>query len=200
MDLFSEGQKLTINFLKESNMVEIICHIDKVFDDRLELVLPQYFMRYIGFLQVGKRLTAKVFTKIGTIDFNTVIISSPLEDTFSVELDYNSVKLRPASENPAIESFEKIEIKTENDTFNLKTLEISTEHVKFSSDKRLLKEMKVDCVLTLPKDYGVIRFKGVISDIDPVFDNEYTAKIITMTEEERQQLLYYMYMYSKNSN
>ena len=75
MDLFTEGQKLTLFFQKDTNMVEMTCTIDKVLDDRLALILPQYFMRYIEFLQVGKNLTAKAFSKIGTIDFNTVIIS-----------------------------------------------------------------------------------------------------------------------------
>ena len=65
MDLFSEGQKLTLFFKKDSNMVEMTCAIEQVFDDRLSLLLPQYFMRYIDFLQVGAQLTAKAFSKLG---------------------------------------------------------------------------------------------------------------------------------------
>ena len=74
--------------------------INKLYDDRMELILPQYFMRYIDFLQVGKRLTAKAFSKFGTVDFNTLIISSPLEDSFLIELDYNSIKLNSADTIP----------------------------------------------------------------------------------------------------
>ena len=76
MDLLSKEQKITLFFQKNDNMVEITCIIDKIFDDRLDLVLPQYFMRYIEFLQVGSKLTAKAFTKLGTIDFNTIVISA----------------------------------------------------------------------------------------------------------------------------
>ena len=92
MDLFTEGQKITLIFLKEPNLVEITCSIEKIKDDRLELLLPQYFMRYIEFLQVGKKITAKAFSKLGTVDFNSIVISSPLEDNFCIELDYNSLK------------------------------------------------------------------------------------------------------------
>ena len=75
MDLLTEEQKITLIFQKGATMVEMVCAIEKVFDDRLEITLPQYFMRYIELLQVGNRLTAKAFSKLGTIDFNTVIIS-----------------------------------------------------------------------------------------------------------------------------
>ena len=78
MDLLLEGQKINLYFQKDSNIVEMVCSIEKVFDDRLEIVLPQYFMRYIEYLQAGRKITAKVFSKLGTIDFNSVIITSPL--------------------------------------------------------------------------------------------------------------------------
>ena len=78
MELFVVGQRLTLFFQKNSSMVEMTCSIETIDSDRLGLLLPQYFMRYIEFLQVGKELTAKVFSKVGTVDFNTIVISSPL--------------------------------------------------------------------------------------------------------------------------
>ena len=102
MDLLRIGQKLSIFFQKDEKIVEISCTVQKVFDDRLVIELPPYFMRYINFLEVGKRLTVKVFSKIGTLDFNTVIISSPLEEEFAVELDYNAMKLKEGDELPVI--------------------------------------------------------------------------------------------------
>lgn len=101
MDLLSEGQKLNLYIQKSDSIVEMVCSIEHVFDDRLEVALPQYFMRYIEYLQTGCRLTVKAFSKLGTIDFNTVVISSPLEDNFAIELDYNAMKLTPSSEIPS---------------------------------------------------------------------------------------------------
>ena len=112
MDLFTKGQKITLFFQKASNMVEIACEIEKVYDDRLVLALPQYFMRYIEFLQTNKKITAKAFSKFGTLDFNSVVITSPLEDNFCIELDYNSVKLTPGEDIPYIRAIENTNRRT----------------------------------------------------------------------------------------
>lgn len=200
MELLSEGQKLNLYIQKSENIVEMVCSIEHVYDDRLDVALPQYFMRYIEYLQVGCRLTVKIFSKLGTIDFNTVVISSPLEDCFSIELDYNAMKLTPSSEMPVIDAIEYIQVKQPDGDLKLKTFEISTVYVKFYSDKKFQVNDVIEGSLILPKDYGIIKFKAVISEIDPVFDNEFTAKYMTMSENDRQNLLYYMYVYSTDSD
>lgn len=198
MDLLTEEQKLSLFFQKGGNLVEMSCSIDKVLEDRLEVGLPQYFMRYIEFLQPGKKLTAKVFSKLGTIDFNAIVISSPLEDNFTIELDYNAMKLTPGRELPVINSIETMQVKSGDLELRLKTFEISTEYIKFYSDYTFKTEEIIDCSLILPKDYGIINFRAVITEVDPVYDNEFTATYSTMTENDKQSLLYYMYMYSNN--
>ena len=201
MDLIKAGQKISIFFQKESNIVEISCIISNVFEDRLVVELPQYFMRYIEFLNVGQRLTAKVFSKIGTIDFNTVVISSPLEDDFMLEYDNNAIKLTPSSEIPAVEAMEQLNIKT-NDGLILKerTFVLSTEFIKFYSDRSFTEKEIFEGELVLPKNYGIISFTGTIIEVDPVYDNEFTASYSHMSEEDRQALLYYMYLYSNDTD
>lgn len=198
MDLFNIGQKIALLFQKDSNIVEMICEVEKIYDDRLQLVLPQYFMRYIEFLQTGQELTAKAFSKLGTIDFNTIIINSPLEEDFSIELDYNSLKLTPGSELPSIKTMENLEILLDKTVSVFKTFEITSESIKFYSDKKLDIGQKIDCSLLLPKDYGIINFKAIVTGIDEIYDNEYTAVYETISEVSKQTLLYYMYIYSND--
>ena len=200
MELFIVGQRIALIFTKDSSIVEMTCSIEKIYDDRLDLILPQYFMRYIEFLQVGQALTAKAFSKLGTIDFNTIVISSPLEDCFSIELDYNSLNLTPGEELPVVNAVEKIEIQRKEQLIKTKTFELSTEFIKFYLDEDLKLEEVLACTLFLPKDYGIIKFKVDITERDSIYDNEYTANIQTMTEIDRQTLLYYMYMYSKDTD
>lgn len=200
MDLFREGQKVTIYFRKGRRMVEMSCEIEKLYDDRIDLILPQYFMRYVELLQVGVKLTAKVFTKLGTIDFNSVVISSPLEDNFTIELDYNALKLTEGSEIPKIDAVEELEVNINNEVYSTKTFEISTEYIKFTCDKQLAVSDYIDCTLKLPKTYGIINFRAVVSEIDAIYSNEITASISTMIETDRQNLLYYMYVYTTNSD
>lgn len=200
MDLFTEGQKITLFFRKDTSMVEMVCSIEKVYDDRLDLILPQYFMRYIQYLQVGARLTAKAFSKMGTVDFNTVVMYSPLEESFTIELDYNSLKLMPCEEVASISAIETVEIISADTVLAYKSFEVSTDYIKIYSDKNLQLSEELNCRLVLPRDYGIIKFIGVVSEIDSVYNNEYTITYRTMTEENKQNLLYYMYMYSKDTD
>lgn len=195
-----EGQKLTLFFQKNNNMVEMSCIIEKVRDDRLDLTLPQYFMRYIEFLQVGKKLTAKVFSKLGTIDFNTVVIHSPLEETFTIEMDYNSMKLNPGENMPVVNAMEWLNFKLEGEVYCLKTFALSTEYLKFYCEKKFPLNVSVDASLNLPKDYGIINFRATITERDVVYNNEYKMVYSTMSEVDKQSLLYYMYMYSKDTD
>ena len=176
------------------------CIIEKVHDDRLDLTLPQYFMRYIEFLQVGKKLTAKVFSKLGTIDFNTVVIHSPLEETFTIEMDYNSMKLNPGENMPVVNAIEWLNFKLEGEVYCLKTFALSTEYLKFYCEKKIPLNVSVDASLNLPKDYGIINFRATIEERDVVYNNEYKMVYSTMSEVDKQSLLYYMYMYSKDTD
>lgn len=198
MDLIKVGQKLNINFPKDDKIVEITATISGIYDDRIVIDLPPYFMRYIEYLEVGEPLTIKVFSKIGTVDFNTIIISSPLEDEFSVELDYNAMKLTPTEDIPMVEDVEAMNVTFEERTFRVNTFEIATRYIKFYSDYSFEVGNELECDLNLPDKCGIIKFKGQISYVDPVYDNEFTVSYTMMTEEDRQTLLYYMYLYSND--
>lgn len=198
MELIKVGQKLNISFPKEDKIVEITATISGIYDDRLVIELPQYFMRYIEYLEVGEPLTIKVFSKIGTVDFNTIVISSPLEDEFSVELDYNAMKLTPTEEIPMVEAVEVMNVIFGEQVFRVNTFEIATKYVKFYSDCSFEVGDEIECGLILPEKCGIIKFKGQISFVDPVYDNEFTVSYTMMTEEDRQTLLYYMYLYSND--
>lgn len=201
MELLKVGQKVSISFIKGENLVEITCIITNIFEDRLILELPKYFMRYIEFLDVGCKLTVKVFSKIGTIDFNTVVITSPLEENFSVEIDNNAMKLTPNEEIPVVNAVETLNIKMDDGRFfKVNTFEISTVYIKFYSDYEFKLNDNFNCELILPKNYGIIRFKGTIIYVDPVYDNEFKISYSDMLEDDRQNLLYYMYLYSNNNS
>ena len=178
MDLLNSGQKLSISIQKAESIVEICCTITNILEDRLVVELPPYFMRYIEFLDVGCPLTVKVFSKMGTIDFNTVVINSPFEDEFALELDYNAMRFTPNEEIPVITEVAMINMKSDDEWVQNKTF---------------------DCELILPKNYGTLYFKGTVIEIDPIYDNEYKISYSNMNEKDRQSLLYYMYMFDNNS-
>ncbi len=196
MELIHSGQKLSINIIKDDKLIEIIGVITEVLDDRISVELPKYFMRYIEFLEVGKPLTVKIFSKMGTVDFNTVVITSPLEEHFTIELDYNAVKLTPDSDVKSVDAIETLILKDKDASYTVKTTDISIETIICVCTKPLEVDQKFDCELILPQDYGTIFFKATVTKRDIVYDNEYTLSCYAMNEENRQSLLYYMYMYT----
>ena len=198
MDLLQKGQKISINIYKQDKLVEMLGKINDIFDDRLEVELPPYFMRYVECLDVGSHLTVKVFSKFGTIDFNTVVITSPLEDNFCIELDYNAMKFIPGEDMPVVDAIEKLNIIRNNEVISAKTLELSTEYIKLYSGTDLEIDDNFDCELILPDDYGIIKFKATVIYKDTIYDNEYKVSYYSMSEDDRQTLLYYMYVYIKN--
>ena len=200
MELIHSEQKISINIIKDDKLVEILGTINEVFDDRITIELPKYFMRYIEYLEVGKPLSAKIFSKLGTIDFNTVVITSPLEENFTIELDYNAVKLTPDSEVPSVDAMETLILKDKDDIITVKTTDISPEKIICLSQTPLEVEQKFDCELILPNDYGTIVFMATVTKRDIVYDNEYTLSCYGMSEDNRQSLLYYMYMYTLKYN
>ena len=199
MNLFKKDQRVALYIEKKDIVVEIICTINKILDDRLILNLPQYFMRYIDILQVGTKLMAKVFSKLGTIDFNSIIISSPLEDSFAIELDYNAIKFVDNADLTVIEEIHPLKINDNIEEITAETIEISTQNLKFTYQENKFKLNQIlDFTLHLPKNYDIINFKGIISHIDEIYENEYTVTYSIISDVARQNLLYYIYM--KNMN
>ena len=200
MDLIQSGQKISLNIIKQDTVVEIIGTINEVLDDRLIIELPPYFMRYVEYLDVNCILMAKIFSKLGTIDFNSIVIASPLEEgNLEIEFDINAIKFTQGNEIPFIESIENLVIKTENGEMNTQTFIISTDYIKFYSDEELTLGDNFDCELKLPKDYGTIKFKVTVIEKDIIYDTEYKATIFSMNEQDRETLLYYMYVYANNT-
>ena len=77
---------------------------------------------------------------------------------------------------------------------HLKTLEISPTELIFSSKEKFKVDDIIEATIYLPNNYGIIKFKGIISDFDKSYPDEYTAKYISMDEQNRKLLLYYIYM------
>ena len=200
MDLLKKGQKLSIFIQKPDSIVEMSCVLVELYSDRMMIDLPPYFMRYIEYLDVGCPLTVKVFSKLGTVDFNTIVITSPLEDNFEVELDYNAICLTPGEQMPVINASLPVNLFFNDSTINVTTFEIATEYMKIYSNYEFQVGNTMDGELVLPKNYGIIEFKAAITHIDPVYEDEFTISYNGMNEENRQNLLYYMYLYANNSD
>ena len=108
------------------------------------------------------------------------------------------MKLTQTEEIPMVEAVEVMNVIFGEQVFRVNTFEIATRYIKFYSDYSFEVGNELECDLNLPDKCGIIKFKGQISYVDPVYDNEFTVSYTMMTEEDRQTLLYYMYLYSND--
>ena len=87
MKEFSPGQKLTLRFKTYSfQTVTMSCTIKWAEDDRIALVLPEKYKHMKKNLYSGKELEAIVYTESGVYVFDSIIIASPLEHDFLIEI------------------------------------------------------------------------------------------------------------------
>jgi c-di-GMP-binding flagellar brake protein YcgR len=81
------GQKLIIRFKTSSVQTESITCTVKWFEkDRVALVLPDTHKRFARVLPMGKELEAIIYTDAGVYVFDSIVINSPLEHDFVIEL------------------------------------------------------------------------------------------------------------------
>ena len=81
-----------------------------------------------------------------------------MEDVFSVELDYNAMKLTASEDVPVIKAIEVLNLQKKDDetVVNATTIEISTEYLKFYSESEFHESDILSCRLIFPKDYGIL--------------------------------------------
>lgn len=195
MSLVREGQKLNLIFSKDYKTVEITCVITEVLYDRLMLELPKSFMRYINYLATGCEVSVRVFSTVGLLAFNSVIINGGLEDIFSIEYDEELVRMEPYADSDPVEEILEMKIKDVKNaiSYSAKSIEIGARGVKFICESQLDLETVYDFVLMTDEEYGNIEFSGLINSVDPVFTNEYVMSYTKISGNDRQNILRFIY-------
>ena len=195
MSLVREGQKLNLIFSKDNKTVEITCVISEVLYDRLIVELPKSFMRYINYLATGCEVSVRVFSTVGLLAFNSIIINGGLEDIFSIEYDESIVRMEPYADSQPVEEILEMTIKDVKNalSYSAKSIEIGAKGVKFLCESPLNLETVYDFVLMTDEEYGNIEFSGLINSVDPVFTNEYIMSYTKISGNDRQNILRFIY-------
>ena len=195
MNLVREGQKLNLIFNKDDRLVEITCSVSAVEFDRLIVELPKSFMRYINYLSTGCTVSVRVFSSVGLLAFNSIIINGGLEDIFSIEYDENLVRLEPYMESTPLEEILEMSIKDvkKATVYSAKTIEIGAKGIKFICEKNLEQNTIYDFVLMAGEEFGNIEFSGLINSRDEVFPDEYMMSYTKISANDRQNILRFIY-------
>ncbi len=190
MGLFQENQKAKIIFEADDKIVEMDCYIGKIYYDRIKLELPKAANRYSQYLKTGNKITVNVFSQVGVLIQESIILSSPLEKEFTIEYDMDSIK---------IENRRRIKRYSANCDLiifrpllgNIETqiIDISTRGLKYYSDIPLEAGSIFDCKLLLKPTDNKILFKGRITDNKGLPAGVYRMVIHKIAYKDKQMLL-----------
>ncbi len=192
MGLFQENQKAKIIFEANDKIVEIDCYIEKIYYDRLKLELPKAASRYTPYLKTGKYLTINVFSRIGVLIQDSIVLTSPLEREFTVEYDKDAIRIenrrriKRYSANCDLVIFRPL-----LGNIDTKIIDISTSGLRYYSDVPLEAGSEYDCKLILRPTEAKILFKGKILDNKGLPAGVYRMFINKISYKEKQMLLDY---------
>lgn len=192
MGLFQENQKAKIIFEADDKVVEMDCYIEKIYYDRLKLSLPKAANRYNPYLKTGNKIVINVFSHVGILIQDSIILTSPQEKEFTVEYDMDAVRIenrrriKRYSANCDLVIFRPL-------LGNIETqlIDLSTSGLKYYSDIPLEAGAEYDCKLMLRPTDAKILFKGKILDNKGLPAGVYRMYINKISYKEKQMLLDY---------
>ena len=192
MGLFQENQKAKIIFEADNKIVEMDCYIEKIYYDRLKLGLPKAADRYTPYLKTGNSITINVFSHAGVLVQDSVILTSPLENAFTIEYDADEIRIenrrrtKRYSTNSDLIIFRPL-------LGNIETqmLDISTRGLRYYSDVPLEAGSEYACKAILKPTSQKILFKGKILDNKGLPAGVYRMIISKIAYKDKQILFDY---------
>lgn len=192
MALFQENQKAKIIFKADNKIVEMDCYIEKIYYDRIKLNLPKAANRYTPYLKTGTEITVNVFSHVGVLVQESIILTSPLEKEFTVEYDIDAIqinnrrRIKRYSANCDLIIFRPLLGNIET-----KIIDISTRGLRYYSDIPLEAGSIFDCKVELTPTDAKILFKGKVMDNKGLPTGVYRMVIHKIAYKDKQALLDY---------
>jgi len=92
---FSNGQEVKIKFDTHSlSDIELNCTVKWYENDRISLIIPEEGASYMKDLPEGKELEVVIYTDSGVFAFESIVINSPLEQNFVIEMPDEKKKVQ----------------------------------------------------------------------------------------------------------
>ncbi len=156
-----KGQKVRLRFDMSSLREESITCVVKWFeDDRVALVFPENQENIAKNLFEGKELEAILYTDSGIYVFDSVVINSPLEHDFVIEIPDDKKRIQRRDYIRAAFNL-KMFLMQENRQLETKTVNIGGGGIRFLVKEELKPEDVWNFMLYLP-DNTFVKGRGII--------------------------------------
>jgi len=191
MGLFQENQKAKIIFEADDKIVEMDCYIAKIYYDRLKMELPDSSNRYHNYLKSGTLIKFKIFSQVGIISQDSIVLTSPEEKDFTVEYDANSLDIQNRRHGKRYSANCNLVIfRPLLGNIETKLIDISARGLRYYSDIPLETGSIFDCKVTLTES-SKIMFKGKVLDNKGLPAGVYRMLIDRIAYKEKQILIEY---------
>ncbi|OGI03464.1 MAG: hypothetical protein A2Y25_10730 [Candidatus Melainabacteria bacterium GWF2_37_15] len=177
--------KFIMPFVKEEN---ISCTIKWVENDRIGLVFPQDRMDIIRDLPEGREIEAVIYSDSGIFAFDSIVINSPLEHDFVIELPVEKKKIQRREYVRAPISL-RLTLKKGDVNFETRTINIGGGGIRFFADEEFKAEDRWVFSLFLPD--GMV-IKGIGRVLYTLLQGRNVASVILFTdisETERNRII-----------
>lgn len=189
MKEFEAGQKLTLRFKTYSfQTITISCTVKWSEKDRIALVYPEKYLNVAKNLHVGKDLEVVVYTNSGIYVFDSIVMHSPLEHDFVIEIPDEKKRMQRRDYVRAHFGFEFL-LSKGNLKIKTKTINIGGGGIRFKVNEELRTNDIWDFTLYLA-DNTEIHGQGVI--LYSLLQGKITTsamKFIDISELDRSKLI-----------
>ncbi len=189
MKEFQNGQTVKINFsipfIKEEST---FCTIKWVEEDRIGLVFPKDRQDIIRELPEGKEIEAIVYSNSGIFVFASIVINSPLEHDFVIELPAEKKKIQRREYVRTPVNLELC-LRREDARFETRTINVGGGGIRFIAGEEFKTDDRWLFSLSLPEGRTI---RGAGKVLYTLLQGRTTASVIIFTdidETERNRII-----------
>lgn len=162
MGAIAKDQTVKISFdISSVRQEEILCKIKEVESDRISLTFPPECMDIARYLIEGNDVEVLIYTDSGIYIFDSIVINSPLDEEFVVELPEASDKIQRRKYVRAPIAT-RIDVISKTSRIKTTTVNIGGGGMRFYSPRVLPPDSEWDFLLYLPQWDEPIRGTGSI--------------------------------------
>ena len=137
MKELQNGQTAKLNFTISSvGEVSLVCALKWVEKDRISLVFPDKDREFIRDLPEGKEIAVVIYTNSGIFIFDSIVINSPLEHDFVIELPEERKKIQRREYIRAPINL-KLVLTKDDARFETRTINIGGGGIRFIANEEL---------------------------------------------------------------
>lgn len=183
------GQEVKIKFDTPSlSDIEINCSVKWYENDRISLVFPEEQKNYEKDLPEGKEIEVIIYTNSGIFVFESIVMNSPLERNFVIELPDEKKKIQRRDYIRAPINL-KMHLKKGDTEFETKTINIGGGGVRFITQENLEMGDLWKFILFLPENKKI---QGLGKVLYTILKGNNMASVIAFSdikETERNRII-----------